>query len=56
VLTIEEAAKLFKVSKPTIYRWIAQDEISYRIINDIKHFDIDQLQNAYQIRHSLSKS
>jgi len=54
VLTLQEAAKLFKVSKPTIYRWVAQDEISYQIINGIKHFDIDELQNAYQIRH-LSK-
>jgi hypothetical protein len=56
VLTLLEATKVFKVSVPTIYRWINQDSISYKVINGIKHYDIDTLQNAYEKRHMKAKS
>lgn len=51
MLTLQEATKLFRVSVPTMYRWIAQDHIGYKIINGVKHYDIDSLQNAYEKRH-----
>jgi excisionase family DNA binding protein len=53
VLTLEEAAQVFKVSKPTIYRWAKQDKVKSRIVNGIKYYDIDGLQNAFEKRHSL---
>jgi excisionase family DNA binding protein len=53
VLTIEEAAQIFKVSKPTIYRWAKQDKIKSRIVNGIRYYDIDGLQNAFEKRHTL---
>ena len=51
MLTLEEAAQVFKVSKPTIYRWAKQDQVKYRFVNGIKYYDIDSLQNAYEKRH-----
>ena len=56
MLTLLEATKIFKVSIPTMYRWISQDRISYKVMNGIKHYDIDTLQNAYEKRHGKSKS
>jgi hypothetical protein len=35
-----------------MYRWIKQDEIPYKIIGGIKHYNIDTLQNAYEKRHA----
>jgi excisionase family DNA binding protein len=51
VLTIDEAAKLFKVSKPTIYRWAQKDAIKTRIVDGVRYYDIDGLQSAFEKRH-----
>ena len=39
-----------------MYRWISHDQIAYKVINGIKHYDIDTLQNAYEKRRGKSKS
>lgn len=51
MLTLLEATKVFKVSVPTMYRWIKQDTIPYKIVDGTKHYNIDALQNAYEKRH-----
>jgi predicted site-specific integrase-resolvase len=51
VLTLLEATKVFKVSVPTMYRWIKQDIIPYKVVNGTKYYNIDALQNAYEKRH-----
>ena len=51
MLTLSEATKVFKVSVPTMYRWIKQDKIPHVVVNGKKHYDIDTLQNAYEKRH-----
>lgn len=35
-----------------MYRWIKQDQIAYKIIGGVKHYEIDSLQNAYEKRHT----
>jgi excisionase family DNA binding protein len=56
VLTLAEATKLFKVSVPTVYRWVKQDGIPYKVIGGVKHYNIDTLQNAYEKRHEKAES
>ena len=51
MLTLLEATRVFKVSVPTMYRWIKQDAIAHKLVNGKKHYDIDTLQNAYEKRH-----
>lgn len=51
MLTINEAMKLFKVSRPTIYRWIRDYKVKSRTIDGVRYFDIDGLQHAYELRH-----
>ena len=51
MLTLLEATKVFKVSVPTMYRWIKQDEIPYKVVAGKKYYNIDTLQNAYEKRH-----
>ena len=53
MLTLKEAMKVFKVSQPTIYRWVKQDKIKSKIIGGARYYDIDDLQNAYQKRHLI---
>jgi len=52
MLTIDEAMKLFKVSRPTIYRWIKHYGVKSKVINGVRYFDIDGLQNAHESRHA----
>lgn len=56
VLTLLEATQVYKVSVPTMYRWIKQDAIPYKVMNGKKHYEIDALQNAYEKRHGNPKS
>ena len=53
MLTLKEAMRLYKISQATIYRWIKQDRIKSKMIGGAKYFDIDDLQNAYEKRHTL---
>lgn len=53
MLTIKEAIRLYKVSQATLYRWIKQDGIKSKMIGGARYFDIDDLQNAYEKRHTL---
>jgi len=52
MLTIEEAMKLFKVSRPTVYRWIKHHGVKSKIIDGVRYFDIDGLQNAHESRRA----
>lgn len=52
MVTIEEAAHLFKVSKPTVYRWVKHYAIKSRIVDGVRYLDIDGLQHAYESLHS----
>ena len=51
MITIDEAMKLFKVSRPTIYRWIKHYGIKAKSIDGVRYFDIDGLQHAHESRH-----
>ena len=51
VITIDEAMKIFKVSRPTVYRWIKRYKIKSYTDGGIRYFDIDGLQNAHKLRH-----
>ena len=51
MITINEAMKLFKVSRPTVYRWIKNYAIKSQSIDGVRYFDIDGLQHAYKLRH-----
>ena len=50
MITIDEAMKLFKVSRPTVYRWIKHYTVRSKVIDGVRYFDIDGLQNAFQTR------
>jgi hypothetical protein len=56
VITLLEATQIFKVSVPTVYRWIKQDSISYRYYDGMKVYDLDALQNAYEKRRSKAQA
>jgi excisionase family DNA binding protein len=51
MVTIDEAMKLFKVSRPTVYRWIKRYAVKSYYDNGVRYFDIDGLQHAYKLRH-----
>lgn len=51
MLTIEEAAKFFRVSLQTIYRWIREDGIKIKYELGYRFVQIDDLQNAHDSRH-----
>ena len=51
MLTIDEAMKIFKVSRPTIYRWIKHYAVKSKSIDGVRYFDIDGLQHAHESRH-----
>lgn len=51
MLTIEEAAKFFRVSLQTIYRWIREDGIKVKYELGYRFVQIDDLQNAHDLRH-----
>lgn len=51
MITIDEAMKLFKVSRPTVYRWIQRYKIKSYSDGGVRYFDIDGLQNAYKLLH-----
>lgn len=55
MLTIKEASKMFKVSVPTIYRWILQDRISYKTELGQKFVDLEGLQKAYDSRRKTTR-
>lgn len=52
MLTIEEASKFFRVSLQTIYRWIREDNIKVKYELGYRFVDVDDLQNAYDLRHN----
>ena len=56
MITLLEATKIFKVSVPTVYRWIKQDSITYRYYNGMKVYELDALQNAYEKRRSKAEA
>ena len=53
VIDLESAAKIYKVSKATIYRWIKDDKIKSMRYNGKKHYDLDALQKAHDSRHRI---
>lgn len=53
MLTIKEAARLYKVSIPTIYRWIQQDKITKQVQLGVVYYSVDALQKAYESRHKF---
>jgi len=52
VIDLESAAKIYQVSKATIYRWVKDDNIQFVRYNGKRHYDLDALQNAHDTRHS----
>ena len=56
MITLLEATKIFKVSVPTVYRWIKQDQIPFRYYDGTKVYNLDALQNAYENRRSKAKA
>ena len=55
MLTIEEAAKFFRVSLQTIYRWIREDGIKVKYELGYRFVDVDDMQNAHDLRHPNRK-
>jgi excisionase family DNA binding protein len=53
-LTIEELALYLKISKPTIYRWIAENQIPYiRKNKRVIRFDLEKI-DAFMEKHEVS--
>jgi DNA-binding transcriptional MerR regulator len=52
MLTIDEAMKIFKVSRPTIYRWVKHYAVKSKSLDGVRYFDIDGLQHAHESRHT----
>lgn len=55
MLTIEEAAKYFRVSLQTIYRWIREDQIKVKYELGYRFVSLDALQKSHDLRHPERK-
>ena len=55
MLTVEEAAKMYRVSLQTIYRWVREDNIKVKYELGYRFIDVDGLENAYNSRHNVIK-
>ena len=53
LIDLASAAKIYKVSKATIYRWVKDDKIKSMRYNGKKHYDLDALQQAHDSRHRI---
>jgi pyruvate,water dikinase len=52
---IIEAAKMYRVSLQTVYRWIREDGIKVKYELGYRFIDVDGLENAYNKRHNVIK-
>jgi HNH endonuclease/Helix-turn-helix domain len=52
-IDIKQACALYKFSNRTIYRWIKEDKIGVYLYQGRHVYKIDDLQNAYDKRHSF---